>query len=92
MVHVSWSPPFTWPDHPITHYNITIINTTDESTVSLHSNQTSFLLTGAGQCDLLQVNVTATSDIGEGTVGQVTGGLPMGGSSLYVIYMHYSYI
>ena len=77
LLHVSWPPPFTWTNHSITHYNITLTNTNEDTTLYWHSNETSFPLSGAGGCDVLVVNVTASSDIGEGQVGQVTGGFPI---------------
>ncbi len=80
LLHVSWPPPFTWPNHSITHYNITLTNTAnsnEDTMLHLHSNETSFPWSGAGGCDLLVVNVTASSDIGEGQVGQVIGGFPI---------------
>ncbi len=80
LLHVSWPPPFTWTNHSITHYNITLTNmanSNEDTTLHLHSNETSFPWSGAGGCDLLVVNVTASSDIGEGQVGQVIGGFPI---------------
>ncbi len=78
LLHVSWPPPFTWTNHSITHYNITLTNTNEGTSFRWRSNETSFPWSGVGGCDVLVVNVTASSDIGEGDVGQVIiGGFPI---------------
>ena len=84
LLHMNWPPPFTWTNHSITHYNITLTNTNEGASLRRHSNETSFLLSGAEGCDVLVVNVTASSDIREGQVGQVIGGFPIREWSVYI--------
>ncbi len=58
LLHVSWPPPFTWTNHSITHYNITLTNTNEGTSFRWHSNEMSFPWSGVGGCDVLVVNVT----------------------------------
>ena len=81
-LNISWAPAWSWADYPVTHYTVTLTNTTDGTVYTNHTNETVWYFTreeGAGpRCDVMVVKVTATSDIGEGVAGQTEGGFPIG--------------
>ena len=85
----SWAPAWSWDSHPVTHYTVTLTNTTDGRVYTNQTNETAWYFTreeGAGpRCDVMVVNVTSTNDIGEGEAGQLIGGFPIRKWFIFII-------
>ena len=81
ILKFSWAPAWSWSNHPVTLYTVTLTNTTDGTAYTNKTNETVWYFTREEgtepRCDVIMVNVTATSDIGEGEAGQVVGGFPI---------------
>ena len=82
QLQISWSEPFTWEEFPILDYTITVYNTSDQRiTSSTVIDQTMFYITQDIEmmvCSELQIDVSARSQVGRGSVESVTGGFPVG--------------
>ena len=92
---VEWFTPYSWVNHSVIQYDMTLENSSASTNKvqTWTSNHTEFYITAPvteGQrnsCDLLVINVTASSDIGQSQVGSVSGGFPIGRCSVAVVHI-----
>jgi len=83
-LHLSWEPPFTWPQYEILHYIVNMENRTNGDVlppVILGPNDTTYIITASApvqSCAELRFSVTAYSALGASTPAVVAGGFPIG--------------
>ena len=83
ILTVVWDVPYSHPDHPISHYDVTVTNVHKAEADSLmsESSDTSITLPFPHQtssCDVLTVTVTAVNDIGASKPAQANVSIPEG--------------
>ena len=96
---VRWNPVFSWPEHPITGYRVTLLRsnglerllneTISDTSIRIQVQQASLLLgTFLEECEELIFFVSAVNELGEGEQGSITGGLPKTNGLLITCYVY----
>ena len=92
QLEVFWQEPFTWNLFPILSYNLTVYNTSSNTsnTYTLPGNETSMVITRETEtrvCSQLMFKVSARNGEGESSEGTISGGFPVGESSSSLVFI-----
>ncbi len=92
---IRWDPVFSWPEHPITGYRVTLVRsnglerlldeTISDTSIRIPVQQASLHGTFVQECEELVFSVSAINELGEGEQGSITGGLPKANGLLKIV-------